>query len=111
VAELTSVAARVAEPDPDFAQAVLRALRWSSEDLDPDYPVRPANAGSEHLVLVTAWHRRGNARHHSALPVDVEWTPLVVTGVGLHADHSELMELLEIGCACVRAAATEARHD
>jgi PhzF family phenazine biosynthesis protein len=58
VAELTSVAPRVSEPDPDLVRGVLRALRWSAEDLDPDYPVRLANAGSEHLVLVTKTRKR-----------------------------------------------------
>ena len=58
VAELTSVAPRVSEPDPDLVQAVLRALHWSLEDLDPAYPVRLANAGSEHLVLVTKTRER-----------------------------------------------------
>jgi PhzF family phenazine biosynthesis protein len=53
VAELTSVAPHVSAPDPDFVSAVLHALHWSAGDLDPDYPVRLANAGSEHLVLVT----------------------------------------------------------
>jgi PhzF family phenazine biosynthesis protein len=53
VAELTSVAPRISEPDPDLVRGVLRALRWSAGDLDPDYPVRLANAGSEHLLLVT----------------------------------------------------------
>ena len=58
VAELTSVAPRVSEPDPDLVLGVLGALRWSPEDLDPDYPVRLANAGSEHLVLVTKTRER-----------------------------------------------------
>jgi PhzF family phenazine biosynthesis protein len=58
VAELTSVAPRVSEPEPDLVSAVLRALRWSPEDLDPAYPVRLANAGSEHLVLVTKTRER-----------------------------------------------------
>jgi PhzF family phenazine biosynthesis protein len=58
VAELTSVAPRVSEPEPDLVSAVLRALRWSPEDLNPDYPVRLANAGSEHLVLVTKTRER-----------------------------------------------------
>ena len=53
VAELTSVAPRVSEPDPNLVRGVLRALRWSAEDLDPDYPVRLANEGSKHLVLVS----------------------------------------------------------
>jgi PhzF family phenazine biosynthesis protein len=58
VAELTSVAPRVSEAAPGLVSAVLRALRWSSEDLDSDYPVRLANAGSEHLVLVTKTRAR-----------------------------------------------------
>ena len=58
VAELTSVAPRVSEAAPGLVSAVLRALRWSSEDLDPDYPVRLANAGSEHLVLVAKTRQR-----------------------------------------------------
>ena len=58
VAELTSVAPRVSEPKPDLVAAVLHALRWLPEDLDPDYPVRLANAGSEHLVLVARTRQR-----------------------------------------------------
>jgi PhzF family phenazine biosynthesis protein len=58
VAELTSVTPRVSEPDPDLVRRVLLALRWSVEELDPDYPVRLANAGSEHLVLVTLTRER-----------------------------------------------------
>jgi PhzF family phenazine biosynthesis protein len=58
VAELTSVAPRVSEPEPDLVSVVLRALRWSPEDLDPAYPVLLANAGSEHLVLVTKSRER-----------------------------------------------------
>jgi PhzF family phenazine biosynthesis protein len=58
VAELTSVSPRV-HPAPDtLVSAVLDALGWSSDDLDPDYPVRLANAGSEHLVLVTRTRER-----------------------------------------------------
>lgn len=58
VAELTSVAPRVSEPQPDLVSAVLWALHWSPEDLDPVYPARLANAGSEHLVLVTKTRER-----------------------------------------------------
>ena len=58
VAELTSVAPRVSEPDRDLVRRVLAALRWSPEDLDPEYPVRLANAGSEHLVVVTKTRER-----------------------------------------------------
>jgi PhzF family phenazine biosynthesis protein len=58
VAEMTSVAPRTAMPDPELVSAVLQALRWSADDLDPDYPVLLANAGSEHLVLVAKTRQR-----------------------------------------------------
>ncbi|MFZ1116542.1 MAG: PhzF family phenazine biosynthesis isomerase [Propionibacteriaceae bacterium] len=58
VAELTSVAPRVSQPPPDVLVGVLGALRWSADDLDPDYPVLLANAGAEHLVLVTKTRQR-----------------------------------------------------
>jgi PhzF family phenazine biosynthesis protein len=58
VAEMTSVAPRTAEPDPELVSAALQALRWSAADLDPEYPVLLANAGSEHLVLVTKTRKR-----------------------------------------------------
>jgi PhzF family phenazine biosynthesis protein len=58
VAELTSVAPRVSEPEASLVPAALSALRWSVDDLDPDYPVLLANAGSEHLVLVTKTRQR-----------------------------------------------------
>ena len=58
VAELTSVAPRTAQPEPALVSAALQALRWSADDLDPDYPVLLANAGSEHLVLVTKTRQR-----------------------------------------------------
>jgi len=58
VAELTSVSPRVREAPADLVRSVLHALGWSADDLDPDYPVRLANAGSEHLVLVTRTRQR-----------------------------------------------------
>jgi PhzF family phenazine biosynthesis protein len=58
VAELTSVAPRVSQPVPDLLVGVLGALRWSADDLDPDYPVLLANAGAEHLVLVAKTRQR-----------------------------------------------------
>ncbi len=58
VAELTSVAPRTAQPEPRLVSAALQALRWSADDLDPEYPVLLANAGSEHLVLVTKTRQR-----------------------------------------------------
>jgi PhzF family phenazine biosynthesis protein len=85
VAELTSVAPRVSEPEPDLVSRVLHALRWSSEDLDPAYPVLLANAGSEHLVLVTKSRERladldydfdalaKLMRHHGLITVQLVW--------------------------------------
>ena len=58
VAELTSVSPRVRLAPPGLVGPVLRALGWAPDDLDPDYPVRLANAGSEHLVLVTRTRAR-----------------------------------------------------
>ena len=58
VAELTSVSPRV-RPAPDkLVGTVLAELGWRRSDLDPDFPVRLANAGSEHLVLVTRTRER-----------------------------------------------------
>ena len=58
VAELTTVAPRVATPPDGLVPASLAALRWSEDDLDPDYPALLANAGAEHLILVTRTHER-----------------------------------------------------
>jgi len=58
VAELTSISPRISEPPDGLVESCLAALRWSADDLDPDYPPRLANAGAEHLVLVTRTHRR-----------------------------------------------------
>ena len=84
-AELTSVAPRVSQPEPDLVSAVLRALRWSPKDLDPAYPVMLANAGSEHLVLVTKSRERladldydfealaKSMRQHGLITVQLIW--------------------------------------
>jgi PhzF family phenazine biosynthesis protein len=58
VAELTSVSPRVRPAPEELLAGVLGALAWSRDDLDPDYPVRLANAGSEHLVLVSRTRER-----------------------------------------------------
>ena len=58
LAELTSVSPRIQEPPPELVDAVLAALHWQPDDLDPAYPVRLANAGAEHLVLVTRTRER-----------------------------------------------------
>ncbi|HZA32824.1 MAG TPA: PhzF family phenazine biosynthesis protein [Propionibacteriaceae bacterium] len=58
VAELTSVAPRIREPEPALLSATLAALRWSANDLDSDCPPCLANAGAEHLILVVRSHAR-----------------------------------------------------
>ena len=58
VAELTSVSPRVRPAPPELVDTVLHALDWRRGDLDPDYPPALANAGSEHLVLVTRTRAR-----------------------------------------------------
>jgi PhzF family phenazine biosynthesis protein len=58
VAELTSISPRISEPPEGLVERCLSALHWSADDLDPSYPPRLANAGSEHLVLVTRTHQR-----------------------------------------------------
>ena len=85
VAELTSVAPRLSQPEPDLVSAVLRALRWSPKDLDPAYPVMLANAGSEHLVMVTKSRERladldydfealaKSMRQHELITVQLIW--------------------------------------
>lgn len=58
VAEMTSVAPRTAQPEPQVVSDALHALRWSADDLDPEYPVLLANAGLEHLILITKTRQR-----------------------------------------------------
>jgi len=58
VAELTSVAPRVATADPELVSGALDALHWSADDLDPHYPVMVANAGAQHLILVIRTRER-----------------------------------------------------
>lgn len=57
-AELTSVAPSVEPAEPALVEAALEALRWSSEDLDPRYPLAVADAGARHLILVTRTRER-----------------------------------------------------
>ena len=57
-AELTTIAPRVATPPEGLVAASLAALHWSEDDLDPEYPALLANAGAEHLILVTRTHDR-----------------------------------------------------
>jgi PhzF family phenazine biosynthesis protein len=57
-AEMTSVAPRTAQPEPQVVSDALQALHWSADDLDPEFPVLLANAGSEHLILVSKTRQR-----------------------------------------------------
>ncbi len=57
-AELTSVSPRSRDADPALVRDVLVALRWGPDDLDPHYPPAEANAGAEHLILVTRSRER-----------------------------------------------------
>lgn len=58
VAEVTSVAPRVEDPPPGLVDTVLHALHWSVDELDSKYPPMLANAGAQHLVLVTESRER-----------------------------------------------------
>jgi PhzF family phenazine biosynthesis protein len=58
VATLTSVASRTAGLAGDDLTALLRALRWSADDLDPELPPRIAYAGAYHPVLAAGSRAR-----------------------------------------------------
>jgi PhzF family phenazine biosynthesis protein len=50
-ATLTSAPTRTRPASPEEASAALSALRWTSADLDPAYPMHVAYAGNDHLVV------------------------------------------------------------
>lgn len=56
--ELTSVTPRVAPPPEGLVASVLSALGWSESDLDAHYPPALANAGAQHLILVSRSRER-----------------------------------------------------
>lgn len=58
VAELTSIAPYVEDPPARLVDAVLAALGWDATDLDRGYPAKLANAGAQHLILVTRTRQR-----------------------------------------------------
>jgi PhzF family phenazine biosynthesis protein len=58
VAELTSVPPTLEEPPAELVEAALAALHWTAGELDPGYPVRIADAGARHLILVVRSRRR-----------------------------------------------------
>lgn len=57
-ATLTSVVPHVEQPEAMLLAAVLAALDWSAEELDPNLPPRIAYAGARHLVLAAATRDR-----------------------------------------------------
>jgi len=58
VAELTSVAPTVREPESELVEAALTSLQWSVDELDSTYPVAIANAGANHLILAVRTRQR-----------------------------------------------------
>ncbi|WP_407289093.1 PhzF family phenazine biosynthesis isomerase [Streptomyces sp. BP-8] len=57
-ATLTSVPAHSRPAEDTEVEPVLRALRWSRDDLDADLPPHVAFGGNEHLVLAVAGRAR-----------------------------------------------------
>lgn len=57
-ASLHSVPAHSRPASPDVLTEALQALRWSTDDLDPDYPPHVAYAGNDHLVLAARTRQR-----------------------------------------------------
>ena len=57
-ASLRSVPAHSRPVSSDALLEALEALRWSTDDLDPDYPPQVAYAGNDHLVLATKTRQR-----------------------------------------------------
>lgn len=58
LATLTSVAPRIEAAEPALVVAVLAALGWCEDELDPALPPRVAFAGARHLVLAAATRTR-----------------------------------------------------
>jgi PhzF family phenazine biosynthesis protein len=58
VATLTSVATSVSALEPGDLEALLEALRWSADELDPLLPPRLAYAGAYHPVLAASSRER-----------------------------------------------------
>jgi PhzF family phenazine biosynthesis protein len=57
-ASLVSVPTRTRPIAAGELPPLLAALRWSPEDIDPDWPVHVANAGNDHPVLAAATRGR-----------------------------------------------------
>ena len=58
VATLVSVPPKTAAIDPSDINALLNALRWSPDDLDPCFPVTAAYAGAWHPIVAAATRAR-----------------------------------------------------
>ena len=85
LATLTSVVPRVEDAAPELVAAVLVALGWGADELDPALPPRVAFAGARHLVFAAATRERLAAldydfdaleriqREHDLTTVDLVW--------------------------------------
>lgn len=85
LATLTSVVPRVEDAAPELVAAVLAALGWGADELDPALPPRVAFAGARHLVFAAATRERLAAleydfdaleriqREHDLTTVDLVW--------------------------------------
>ena len=94
LATLTSVAPRVETAPPELVAAVLAALAWREDELDPALPPRVAFAGARHLVLAAAARARladldydfdaleRIQREHDLTTVDLVWRE---TQISFHA--------------------------
>lgn len=94
LATLTSVAPRIEAADPALVGAVLAALGWREDELDPALPPRVAFAGARHLVLAAAMRARladldydfdaleRIQREHDLTTVDLVWRE---TQISFHA--------------------------
>lgn len=94
LATLTSVAPRVEPAAPALVAAVLAALAWREDELDPGLPPRVAFAGARHLVLAAATRARladldydfdaleRIQREHDLTTVDLVWRE---TQISFHA--------------------------
>jgi PhzF family phenazine biosynthesis protein len=63
-ASLRSVPAHSRPVSPDVLLEALDALRWSTGDLDPEYPPHVAYAGNDHLVLAVRSRQRLRDLHY-----------------------------------------------
>ncbi len=94
LATLTSVVPRVESAPPELVTAVLAALGWREDELDPALPPRVAFAGARHLVLAAATRARladldydfdaleRIQREHELTTVDLVWRE---TQISFHA--------------------------